>query len=95
MLGVSQQFSLLEANALTSLRERFARNAGVASDGPLLNLAVRLTVRRADGTSPRRAMTDMRAAFCLCFSHQKARDKKRDSLEKRDCAFFSILELFP
>ena len=33
MLGVSQQFSL-EANALTSLRERFARNAGVASDGP-------------------------------------------------------------
>ena len=39
-------------------------------------------------------MTDMRAAFCLC-SHQKARDKKRDSLEKRDCAFFSILELFP
>ena len=93
MLGVSQQFSL-EANALTSLRERFARNAGVASDGPLLNLDVRFTVRRADGTSPRRAMTDMRAAFCLC-SHQKARDKKRDSLEKRDCAFFSILELFP
>lgn len=93
MLGVSQQFSLLEANALTSLRERFARNAGVASDGPLLNLDVRFTVRRADGTSPRRAMTDMRAAFCLC-SHQKARDKKRDSLEKRDCAFFSILE-FP
>jgi hypothetical protein len=40
MLGVSQQFSLLEANALTSLRERFARNAGVASDGPLLNLDV-------------------------------------------------------
>ena len=94
MLGVSQQFSLLEANALTSLRERFARNAGVASDGPLLNLDVRFTVRRADGTSPRRAMTDMRAAFCLC-SHQKARDKKRDILEKRDCAFFSILELFP
>ena len=94
MLGVSQQFSLLEANALTSLRERFARNAGVASDGPLLNLDVRFTVRRAYGTSPRRAMTDMRAAFCLC-SHQKARDKKRDSLEKRDCAFFSILELFP
>lgn len=94
MLGVSQQFSLLEANALTSLRERFARNAGVASDGPLLNLDVRFTVCRADGTSPRRAMTDMRAAFCLC-SHQKARDKKRDSLEKRDCAFFSILELFP
>lgn len=93
MLGVSQQFSL-EANALTSLRERFARNAGVASDGPLLNLDVRFTVRRADGTSPRRAMTDMRAAFCLCY-HQKARDKKRDSLEKRDCAFFSILELFP
>ena len=93
MLGVSQQFSL-EANALTSLRERFARNAGVASDGPLLNLDVRFTVRRADGTSPRRAMTDMRAAFCLC-SHQKARDKKRDSLEKRDCALFSILELFP
>ena len=93
MLGVSQQFSL-EANALTSLRERFARNAGVASDGPLLNLDVRFTVRRADGTSPSRAMTDMRAAFCLC-SHQKARDKKRDSLEKRDCAFFSILELFP
>ena len=94
MLGVSQQFSLLEANALTSLRERFARNAGVASDGPLLILDVRFTVRRADGTSPRRAMTDMRAAFCLCY-HQKARDKKRDSLEKRDCAFFSILELFP
>ena len=94
MLWVSQQFSLLEANALTSLRERFARNAGVASDGPLLNLDVRFTVRRADGTSPRRAMTDMRAAFCLCY-HQKARDKKRDSLEKRDCAFFSILELFP
>lgn len=94
MLGVSQQFSLLEANALTSLRERFARNAGVASDGPLLNLDVRFMVRRADGTSPRRAMTDMRAAFCLCFP-QKARDKKRDSLEKRDCAFFSILELFP
>ena len=94
MLGVSQQYPLLEANALTSLRERFARNAGVASDGPLLNLDVRFTVRRADGTSPRRAMTDMRAAFCLC-SHQKARDKKRDSLEKRDCAFFSILELFP
>ena len=93
MLGVSQQFSL-EANALTSLRERFARNAGVARDGPLVNLDVRFTVRRADGTSPRRAMTDMRAAFCLC-SHQKARDKKRDSLEKRDCAFFSILELFP
>ena len=91
MLGVSQQFSL-EANALTSLRERFARNAGVASDGPLLNLDVRFTVRRADGTSPRRAMTDMRAAFCLCY-HQKARDKKRDSLE--NVTHSSILELFP
>ena len=93
MLGVSQQFSLLEANALPSLRERFARNAGVASDGPLLNLDVRFTVRRADGTSPRRAMTDMRAAFCLVTT--KKRVTKNVTVSKNVTVPFSILELFP